>query len=77
MKLPRRAFFSLAASAAALPVIIRIAGAQIYPARPVHLIVGFAPGGAPDILARRLEPWLSKRLGQQIIVENRPGASTQ
>jgi tripartite-type tricarboxylate transporter receptor subunit TctC len=54
MKLPRRAFFGLAASAAALLVIIRIAGAQSYPARPVRLIVGFAPGGAPDILARRL-----------------------
>jgi tripartite-type tricarboxylate transporter receptor subunit TctC len=74
MKLPRRRFLRLVASGAALPAISRVARAQAYPTRPVHLIVGFAPGGAPDIYARLLGQWLSERLNQQFVVENRPGA---
>src|SRR5262245_62552415 len=76
MKLPRRTFLQLAAGAAALPSISRIALAQAYPSRPVHLIVGFAPGGTTDITARLIGQWLSDRLGQQFLVENRTGAAT-
>ena len=76
MKLPRRNFLHLAASAAALPVVSRFAWAQAYPSRPVRIIVGFAPGGATDIMARLIGQWLSERLGQQFIVENRPGAAS-
>jgi tripartite-type tricarboxylate transporter receptor subunit TctC len=76
MKFPRRTFLHLAAGAAALPVISRFAEAQNYPTRPVRLIVGFAPGGSTDILARLLAQWLSERLGQQFVVENRAGAGT-
>ena len=72
MKLPRRRFLHLAAGAAALPALSRIAWAQDYPTRPVHLIVGFFAGGLTDILARLLSPSLSERLGQQFIVENSP-----
>ena len=76
MKLPRRAFLHLAAGAAALPAMSRIAWAQAYPTRPVRIIVGFAAGGTSDIVGRLLGQWLSERFGQQFIVENRPGAST-
>ena len=76
MKLPRRQFLHLAAGAAALPAVSRIARAQTYPARPVRLILGYAPGNAPDIVARLMGQWLTERLGQPFIVENRPGAST-
>ena len=74
MKLPRRKFLHLAASAAALPAFPHVARAQAYPTRPVRIIVGFPAGGATDILARLTGQWLSDRLGQQFIVENRAGA---
>src|SRR6266852_9252894 len=74
MKLPRRRFLHLAAGAAALPAVSRFARAQAYPTRPVRVIVGFAPGGPADILARLMGQWLSERLGQQFVIENRPGA---
>jgi tripartite-type tricarboxylate transporter receptor subunit TctC len=75
MKLPhRRQFLHLAAGAAALPAVSRVAWAQAYPTRPVRLIVPFGPAGATDITARLIGQWLSERLGQQFIIENRPGA---
>jgi tripartite-type tricarboxylate transporter receptor subunit TctC len=73
VKLPRRTFLRLAASAAALPAVSRTASAQAYPARPVRIVVGFAAGGTGDLLVRLLGQWLSERLGQPIIVDNRPG----
>jgi tripartite-type tricarboxylate transporter receptor subunit TctC len=76
MKLPRRKFLHLALGAAALPAVSRFARAQTYPARPVRLIVGFPAGGGADTLARLTAQWLSERLGQPFIVENRPGAGT-
>ena len=76
MKLPRRQFLHLAAGAAALPAVSRFAWAQAYPTRPVRIIVGFAAGGAADILSRLIGQWLSERLGQQFVIENRPGAGT-
>jgi tripartite-type tricarboxylate transporter receptor subunit TctC len=74
VKLSRRTFFHLGLGAAAVPALSQIATAQTYPARPVRLISGFAPGGGNDILARVIGRWLSERLGQQFIIENRPGA---
>jgi tripartite-type tricarboxylate transporter receptor subunit TctC len=76
MKLPRRNFLHLAAGAAALPAVSRFAWAQAYPTRPVRIIVGFAPGGATDIMARLMGQSLSERLGQQFVIENRPGAAS-
>jgi len=76
MKLPRRTFLHLAAGAAVLPATTRFVRAQAYPARPVRLMVGFAPGGTTDLGARLMGQWLSDRLGQQFIIENRTGAGT-
>src|SRR5262245_35303254 len=76
MKLPRRQFLHLAAGAAALPAISRVAWAQAYPSRPVRWIVGFPAGGGSDVLARLVAQWLSERLGQPFVIENRPGAGT-
>ena len=75
MKLPRRLFLQLAGAAAAFPVLPQIARAEGYPVRPVHLIVGFPAGGPQDIVMRLIGQWLSERLGQSFIIENRPGAS--
>ena len=75
MKLPRRKFLQLAAGAAALPAVSRVARAQAYPSRPVHLIVALPAGGSPDIVARLIGQWLSERLGQPFVVDNRPGGS--
>jgi tripartite-type tricarboxylate transporter receptor subunit TctC len=75
MNLPRRQFLHLAAGAAVSPAVSRLASAQAYPARPVRLVVGFAAGSSTDILARLIGQWLSERLGQQFLVDNRPGAS--
>ena len=77
MKLPRRNFLHLAAVAAAVPIVSRFAFAQAYPSRPVHLIVPFAPAGGADTIARLMGQWLSERLGQPFVIENRPcgGAS--
>jgi tripartite-type tricarboxylate transporter receptor subunit TctC len=76
MKFPRRRLLHLAAGAAALPAISRIAWAQTYPSRPVRLVVGFAPGGGTDVVARLMGQWLSERLGQPFIIENRSGAGS-
>jgi tripartite-type tricarboxylate transporter receptor subunit TctC len=76
MKLPRRSFLHLAASAAALPVLPHIARAQTYPMRPVRVVVGYPPGSATDILARVMSQWLSEQLGQPFFVENRTGAGS-
>src|SRR6266446_1005597 len=75
LKLPRRKFLRLAAGAATLPAVSRIARAQAYPTRPVRIIVGFAASGASDIIARLIAQWLSERLGQPFVIENRTGAA--
>src|SRR5262245_24530606 len=75
MKLRRRQFLHLAAGAAALSAVSGIARAQAYPNRPVRLLVGFSAGGTTDIAARLIAQWLTERLGQPVVVENRPGAS--
>src|SRR5580692_2081831 len=74
--LHRRQVLRLAASAAALSGMSRAASAQAYPSRQIQLLIGFAPGGGTDVMARLLQPVLSERLGQQIVIENRPGAGT-
>jgi tripartite-type tricarboxylate transporter receptor subunit TctC len=74
MKLPRRRFIGLAAATAALPIVSRHAWAQSYPTRPIRLIAPFPPGGSIDITARLIGQWLSERLGQQVVIENKPGA---
>jgi tripartite-type tricarboxylate transporter receptor subunit TctC len=74
MKLPRRRFLRLAAGAAALPAVSGIARAQVYPTRPVRIVVGFAAGGGNDILARLMGQWLSERLDHSVLIENRTGA---
>ena len=75
MKIPRRRLLHLAAGAAALPVASRLALAQAYPTRPVRIIVPFAPAGSTDIFSRLMGQWLSERLGQPFVTENRPGAA--
>jgi tripartite-type tricarboxylate transporter receptor subunit TctC len=74
VKLPRRQFLHIAAGVTALPTLSRVARAQAYPTRPVRLMVGFAAGGPTDIIARLMGQWLSERLGQPFVIENRPGA---
>src|SRR5262245_34136522 len=76
MKLPRRNFLHLGAGAAALPSVSRVARAQTYPSRPVRILVGYAAGGPLDTSTRLIAQWLSERLGQQFIIENRPGAGS-
>jgi tripartite-type tricarboxylate transporter receptor subunit TctC len=76
MKLPRRHFLRLAAGAALLPTMSRFAWAQAYPTRPVRIVLGYPAGGGADIVARLIATWLSERVGQPFVIENRPGAGT-
>src|SRR3954471_6047712 len=76
VKLTRRTFIQLTAGAAALPAVSRVAKAEAYPTRPVRIVAGYAPGGGVDITARLIGQWLSERLGQSFIIENKPGAAS-
>jgi tripartite-type tricarboxylate transporter receptor subunit TctC len=76
MKLSRRSFLHLATGAAALPALPRVTRAQVYPSRPVHIILGFPPGGSSDVIGRLMAQWLSERSGQPFVFENRPGAGS-
>jgi tripartite-type tricarboxylate transporter receptor subunit TctC len=76
MEIQRRRFLHLAAGAAALPTMSRFARAQAYPSRPVRIVVGYAAGGGTDLVARLMGQWLSERIGQQFVIENRTGAAT-
>src|SRR5580692_5037239 len=76
MKFPGRRLLCLATAAALLPALLHLARAETYPSRPVHWIVGSTPGSSPDVFARLMGQWLSERLGQQFVIENRPGAGT-
>jgi len=76
MKLPRRRFLRLAAATAAFPALSTIARAQGYPTRPLHMIIGYPPGGSADMTARLMAQWLSERLGQTVVIESRPGGGT-
>src|SRR5258707_9191374 len=76
MKFPSRQFLQLAAGAAVLPAVSKNARAQNYPARPIRLIVGYTPGGSADLTSRLMGQWLSERLGQSFVIENRPGGGT-
>jgi len=76
MKFPRRQFLHLAGGAALLPALSKLASAQTYPARPIRLVIGYTPGGSADLTARLMGQWLSERLGQSFVVENRPGGGT-
>ena len=76
MKIPRRQFLHLAAATALLPAVSRTASAQAYPTRPIRLIIGYTPGGSADLTARLMGQWLSERLGQSFVIENRPGGGT-
>src|SRR5262245_52755742 len=76
MKLRRRTFLRLAAGVVALPALSRIARAQAYPSRPVRIVIGFPAGGGADIVARLIGQWLSERLGQPFVIDNRPGAGS-
>jgi tripartite-type tricarboxylate transporter receptor subunit TctC len=75
-KIQRRQFLQLAAGAAALPATSRIASAEAYPSRPVRLVIGYTPGGSADLTARLMGQWLSEKLGQSFVIENRPGGGT-
>jgi tripartite-type tricarboxylate transporter receptor subunit TctC len=76
MKLSRRRVLGLAGAAVALPAVSRIANAQAYPSKPIRLVIGYTPGGSADMTARLMGQWLSERLGQTVVIENRPGAGT-
>src|SRR5712672_3829510 len=76
MTFPRRQFLQLAAGAAVLPAVSTIARAQAYPSRPIRLIIGYTPGGSADLTSRLMGQWLSERLGQPFVIENRPGGGT-